>query len=87
MDQQILIFVVIIVLMGALMFWQQRQARRRREKLLTDLSVGDEVVTIGGIIGKLTHLDPEENRARIEIAPGVEIQVMPAAISRTLASP
>ena len=84
MDQQIVIFVVFLVLMGGVMFWQQRQARRRRERQLAELSVGDEVVTVGGIIGKLTYLDTEENRASIEIAPGVEMRVVLAAISRPL---
>ena len=86
MDQQIVIFIVVLVLMGALMIWQQRQARRRRDKQMAELSVGDEVVTVGGIIGTLTHLDLEEDRASIEIAPGVEMQVVVAAISRTRAS-
>jgi len=85
-DQQIIIFVVFIALMGGLMFWQKRQGRSRREKQLAELTVGEKVVTIGGIIGRLTHLDSEEKRARIEIAPGVEMQVMLAAISRPLAS-
>jgi len=83
-NQQMVILVVVVVAMGALMFWQQRQARRRREKLLAGLSVGDEVVTIGGIIGKLTHLDSEEGRACIEIAPSVEVWVVLAAIGHTL---
>lgn len=50
------------------------------------LAVGDEVLTVGGIIGKLTYLDAEENRAGIEISPGVEIHVVVAAISRTTGS-
>jgi preprotein translocase subunit YajC len=85
-DQQIIIFIVVLVLMGALMMWQQRQARRRRDKQMAELSVGDEVVTVGGIIGTLTHLDLEGDRASIEIAPGVEMQVVVAAISRTRVS-
>jgi len=69
------------------MFLPQWQARRRRKKQMAELRTGDEVITVGGIIGKLTYLNDEENRARIEIAPGVEMQVVLAAISRTLTSP
>ena len=84
--QQIVVLAVGLVLISALMFWPQWQARRRRQKQMAELSVGDEVMTVGGIIGKLTYLNADENRAGIEIAPGVEIQVVLAAISRTLTS-
>jgi len=84
--QQVVILAIGLVLVSALMFWPQWQARRRRQKQMAELREGAEVMTVGGIIGKLTYFDADENRARIEIAPDVEINVVPAAISRTLAS-
>jgi preprotein translocase subunit YajC len=84
--QQVVILAIGLVLIGALMFWPQWQARRRRQKQMAELRVGDEVMTVGGIIGKLTYFNADENRARIEIAPEVEIRVVVAAISRTLTS-
>jgi preprotein translocase subunit YajC len=68
------------------MFLPQWQARRRKQKQMANLQVGDEVMTVGGIIGKMTYYNADENRARIEVSPGVEIQVVLAAISRTLTS-
>jgi preprotein translocase subunit YajC len=85
--EQIVILVAGLVLLSVPMFLPQWQARRRRKKQMAELRVGDEVMTVGGIIGKLTYLNDEENRARIEIAPEVEMQVVLAAISRTLTSP
>nr|HID13895.1 preprotein translocase subunit YajC [Anaerolineae bacterium] len=85
-DQQIVILIIGLVLLAAFMFWPQWQARRRRQKQMAELRVGDEVMTVGGIIGKLTYFNAEENRARIEIAPGIEMRVVLAAISRTLTS-
>ena len=84
--EQIVILVVGLVLLSVPMFLPQWQARRRRKKQMAELRTGDEVMTVGGIIGKLTYLNVEENRARIEIAPGVEIRVVLAAISRKLTS-
>ena len=84
--QQIVILAIGLVLIGVLMFWPQWQARRRRQKQMAELRVGDQVMTVGGIIGKLTYFNADENRARIEIAPEVEIRVVVAAISRTLTS-
>jgi preprotein translocase subunit YajC len=84
--QQVVILAIGLVLIGVLMFWPQWQARRRRQRQMAELRVGDEVMTVGGIIGKLTYFNADEDRARIEIAPEVEIQVVLAAISRTLTS-
>jgi len=84
--QQLVILILGFVLLSVLMFWPQWQARRRRQKQMAELHVGDEIMTVGGIIGKLTYLNTEENRARIEITPEVEIQVVLAAISRPLTS-
>jgi preprotein translocase subunit YajC len=84
--QQVIILIGGLVLLGVLMFWPQWQARRRQRKRLAELRVGDEIVTVGGIIGKLTYFNAEEDRARIEIAPGVAMEVLSAAISRTVTS-
>ena len=84
--QQVVILAIGLALLSALMIWPQWQARRRRQKQMAEMQVGDEVMTVGGIIGKLTYMNAEENRARIEIAPGVEIQVVLPAISRNLSS-
>ena len=85
-NNQVLMLVLGLVLISALMFLPQWQAKRRKQKQMANLQVGDEVMTIGGIIGKMTYFSADENRARIEVSPGVEIQVVLAAISRTLTS-
>lgn len=80
--QQVVILAIGLALLSALMIWPQWQARRRRQKQMAEMRVGDEVMTVGGIIGKLTYMNAEENRARIEVAPGVEIKFVLPAISR-----
>ncbi len=81
--QQIYILIGLVVL-TTFMFLPQWRARRRRQKQMETMQIGDQVMTVGGIIGKLTHLDAEENRARVEIAPGVEITLVIAGISRQI---
>jgi preprotein translocase subunit YajC len=51
------------------------------------MGVGSEVMTIGGIIGKITYLNKDENRARIEVAPGVEMQFVLNAIGQPIEQP
>lgn len=83
MDQTLMLIIFAVLLIG-LLFLPQWQSRRRREKQLAEMRPGSEVMTVGGIIGKLTYINIEENRARVEIAPGVEIQLIVNAIGQVL---
>lgn len=82
--QPTVMLVIGLVLLIVFMFLPQWQARRRRKKQMAEMRVGDEVMTVGGIIGKLTYFNAEENRARVEIAPGVKIQIVVSGISRPM---
>ena len=81
--RQIYILIGLVVL-SVFMFLPQWQARRRRQKQMNAIKVGEQVMTVGGVIGKLTYLDTGENRACVEIAPGVEITLVIAGISRPI---
>lgn len=69
----LLVWIVVIV--------PQNRARKNQEQVVQDLKIGEQIVTVGGVIGKLTYLDREKDLARIEVSPGVEIRIIPAAIS------
>jgi preprotein translocase subunit YajC len=71
-----LVWVIVVV--------PQNRARKTQERILEELKLGEQIVTVGGIIGKLTYLNRDEDLARIEVAPGVEIRIIPAAISHPL---
>jgi preprotein translocase subunit YajC len=79
---QTIIMIVGIALLMVLMVLPQWQARRRQKKQMESIQTGSEIITIGGIIGKVTYIDRDENRARIEVSPGVEIEFLASAISR-----
>ncbi|MCS7178229.1 MAG: preprotein translocase subunit YajC [Anaerolineae bacterium] len=81
MDQTLVLVIFIVALVG-FMFWSRWRARRQYQQQLSELQVGDEVMTIGGIYGKLTYLDREGGLARMEVAPGVEVRLHIGAISR-----
>ena len=81
---QTVIMIVGIALLMVLMVLPQWQARRRQKKQRESIQAGSEVMTIGGIIGKVIYIDRDENRARIEVSPGVEIEFLASAISQPL---
>jgi preprotein translocase subunit YajC len=73
-DQTILLLVVIVGA-GAFMFWGQWRSRKRQQERLESMKAGDQIITIGGIYGELTEVDQEGGRARLKVAPDVEIQI------------
>ncbi|MGC9347792.1 MAG: preprotein translocase subunit YajC [Anaerolineae bacterium] len=81
MDQNWLFWIIAIAALVVFLILPQWLARRRQRKREEELQVGDDVMTIGGLIGTLTHLDFEHNIARLEIAEGVEVRLLPGAIS------
>ena len=60
---------------------QQKRAKETRA-MLEALQKGDEVVTAGGLVGRIAKLN--EQYAAVEIAPNVEINVQRGAISQLL---
>ena len=60
---------------------QQKRAKETRA-MLEALQKGDEVVTAGGLVGKIAKLS--DQYASVEISPYVEISVQRAAIAQLL---
>ena len=60
---------------------QQRQVKAHRDAI-SAVKKGDEVVTGGGIRGKVTKVSDDE--AEVEIAQGVKIRVVKSTISQIL---
>lgn len=62
------------------MLWRpQKKEQQKRQDLLNSLKEGDEIVTIGGIYGKITTIS--EKRVKVEVAEGVEIEMARNAVS------
>ncbi|HEU4448493.1 MAG TPA: preprotein translocase subunit YajC [Gaiellaceae bacterium] len=79
MDPIFIFFLVVLVFMYLLLIRPQRQQAKRHQEMLQNLSVGDEVVTAGGIYGEVTAIDDE--RVQLEIDADVRIAVARRAIA------
>ncbi len=86
-------YLPLIVLFAVFYFVLIRpQSKRAKEhkQMIDALAKGDEVVTSGGVLGKITECGP--SFVAVEIAPGVEVkvqrtmiaQIMPKGTMRTL---
>jgi preprotein translocase subunit YajC len=65
--------VIIFVVFYFLLIRPQQKLRKEHKDLVAKLAVGDEVVTAGGVLGKVT--DVGDSFIRVEIADGVQIKV------------
>ncbi|MEQ6291753.1 preprotein translocase subunit YajC [Vogesella sp. GCM10023246] len=79
---QFLPMIVIFVLFWFLLVRPQQKRAKEHQKMLSEIVKGDEVVTQGGIIGRVTKTG--EQYLSIEIASGVEINVQRGAVGSKL---
>ena len=77
---------IMIVLMFAVLYFLMIRPQMKRAKehksMIDALQKGDEVVTAGGLLGRISKLN--ENYATIEVANGVEVQVQRPAVQLVL---
>ena len=75
-----LIFLVaLIAVMWFVLIRPQRARQAAHRNLLEDLGPGDEVVTAGGIIGRVSSV--ADDHVKLEIAPGTEIRLAKEAVT------
>jgi preprotein translocase subunit YajC len=79
---QILILVVFVAIFYFMLIRPQQKRMKDLQAMLAKLAVGDEVVTGGGILGRVTELgDPF---VTLEIAEGVRIRVQRSQITQLM---
>lgn len=81
--------IVIIVVMFGMMFWQSKKAKQQqaeRQDFRANLQPGTEVITIGGVIGKVVSVDTEYEEIVID-SEGSQIRFGFNAISREYVRP
>ena len=73
---------VLLLLMWFLLIRPQRKRQLEQQRMIDSLSVGQDIVTAGGLYGTINGLDADE--VRLEIADGVEVRVAKRAIAAVL---
>ncbi|KEO51945.1 MAG: preprotein translocase subunit YajC [Thioclava marina] len=80
---QFLPLILIFVIMYFLLIRPQQKKAKEHKSMLEALRRGDNVITQGGIIGKVTHIR-EDGEVEVEIAQGVKVRVVKATIVQVL---
>ncbi len=81
------IFVTVILVLGLGAYWSmvifpKQRAFQKQQKYVQNLSAGDEVITFGGLIGKIVQIEAEQGIAHVEIADGVVVRMVSASLMR-----
>jgi preprotein translocase subunit YajC len=80
MVMSILPFILIFVIMYFLIIRPQRQQMKKREEMLKNIRRGDQVVTGGGILGRVTKV-VDDREIEIEIADGIKVRAARGLLS------
>ena len=79
---QLLPIVLIFVIMYFLIMWPQRKKDKARRKMVDSMQKGDDVVTIGGIHGKIWQVKDQE--IVVVVADDVRLTFSRGAISQVI---
>ena len=71
--------VLLLGVMYVVLIRPQQQRVKAQRALITSLAVGDEVATIGGLLGRIVTIDDES--ATIETTPGTILRVRRSAVA------
>ena len=80
--QGMLLIGAMFAVMYFLMIRPQMKRAKEHKAMIDALQKGDEVVTAGGVLGRISKIG--EGYVSVEIAPTVEIQVQRAAVQTVL---
>ncbi|MAX72588.1 preprotein translocase subunit YajC [Alterinioella nitratireducens] len=75
--------IAIIAIMYFLMIRPQMQQRKAHEAMVQALRRGDEIVTAGGLFGKVTKVK-DEHEVEVQLAEGVKVRVVRSTIARVV---
>jgi preprotein translocase subunit YajC len=74
--------VAMFVVLYFIMIRPQMKRQKEQRAMIEALAKGDEVVTAGGVLGRISKLG--DSVLHIEVASGVELQVQRSAVAQVL---
>ena len=74
--------VLIFAVFYFLLIRPQNKRQKEHKELVANISVGDEIVTGGGVLGKITEV--KDQFVRVQVADGVELKVQKHTIGSVM---
>ena len=76
--------ILIFAIMYFLMIRPQQKKVKDHKAMVEALRRGDQIVTAGGVIGKVTKVEDGKSEVEVEIAPNVRVRVVRSTIGQVL---
>ncbi|WP_170564713.1 preprotein translocase subunit YajC [Ruegeria atlantica] len=81
---QFLPLILIFAIMYFLLIRPQQKKMKQHQAMVEAVRRGDQVVTQGGLIGKVSKVKEGDNEIEVEIAEGVKVRVVKSTIAQVL---
>jgi len=78
----LIFFVAIILMFYFMLIRPQMKRQKEHKKMVSEMAKGDEVVTNGGLLGKITKVG--EDFLTVQIADGIEVKVQRAQVAAVM---
>jgi len=79
----LIMFAAIFAIFYFLLIRPQRKQQKEHEEMVAKLEKGDEVVTLGGIIGRIIHV--EDDRVTIKTGDDTRLEIERGKVGRKIA--
>ncbi|SEQ65826.1 preprotein translocase subunit YajC [Thalassovita taeanensis] len=80
---QFLPLILIFAIMYFLLIRPQQKKLKEHQSMVTALRRGDQVITQGGLIGKVSKVK-DDNEIEVELAEGVKVRVVKSTIAQVI---
>jgi len=81
--ESVIPLILIFAIMYFLLIRPQQKKLKQHQAMVAALRRGDQVITQGGLIGKVTKVK-DDNEVEVEIATGVNVRVVKSTIATVL---
>ena len=80
----LIVLVALFVGFWVLVVRPQRRRAQEQRTLHESVAVGDEIVTLGGLLGRVKSIDETDDTLEVEIAPGTNVKVVRRGVAAVI---
>ena len=81
--QSLVPLILIFGIMYFLLIRPQQKKLKEHQMMVAALRRGDQIITQGGVMGKVTKVKDDSNEVEVEIAAGVNVRVIATVVNKT----
>ena len=80
----LIVLVALFVFFWLFVIRPQRRRAQEQHLLHESIAVGDEIVTLGGLLGRVKAIDETDDTLEVEIAPGTNVKVVRRGVAAVI---